>query len=106
MRWFVHLALLALTLGVICKSAPAQSRISSESRLGTEKTEKTDRDNVIQREQWFRRGRQGVQGRSAAALRYDAYQQMVARRKARNSSRETIQSATHTAGGLFTTSQT
>jgi hypothetical protein len=103
MRRFVHLALVALTLCVICKSASAQSRISSESHGGPEKT---DRDNVIQREQWFRRGRQGVQGRSAAALRYDAYQQMVARRKARNSNRDTAQSATHTAGGSFTTAQT
>jgi len=103
MRRFVHLALVALTLCVICKSAPAQSRISSESREGQEKT---DRDNVIQREQWFRRGRQGVQGKSAAALRYDAYQQMVARRKARNSNKQITQSATHAAGGSFTTSQT
>jgi Abnormal spindle-like microcephaly-assoc'd, ASPM-SPD-2-Hydin len=92
--------LVAVLLCLFCESAPAQSRISdSHSR-----TETNDPDNVIKRQEWFRRGRQGTNGKSAAALRYEAYQQMVARRKAARA--ESKQSATHTTGGSFTTSQT
>ena len=92
--------LVAVLLCLFCESAPAQSRISDSSRH----TETSDPDNVIKRQEWFRRGRQGTNGKSAAALRYDAYQQMVARRKAARA--ESKQSATHTTGGSFTTSQT
>jgi len=90
----------AVLLCLVCESAPAQSRVSDSSRH----TETSDPDNVIKRQEWFRRGRQGTNGKSAAALRYDAYQQMVARRKAARA--ESKQSATHTTGGSFTTSQT
>jgi len=93
-------AVIALILCLLGESSPAQSRISDSSRH----TETSDPDNVIKRQEWFRRGRQGVQGRSAAALRLDAYRQMVARRKALRG--ESSQSATHTLGGSFTTSQT
>lgn len=93
-------ALVAVLLCLFCESAPAQSRISDSSRH----TETSDPDNVVKRQEWFRRGRQGTNGKSAAALRYDAYQQMVARRKAAHA--ESKQSATHTTGGSFTTSQT
>jgi hypothetical protein len=103
MRRFVFLSLAALTVCVICQSAPPQSRISSEPRRGEEET---DRDNVIKRHEWFRSGRHGTNRKSAAALRLEAYQQMVARRKVHTSNRESPQPATHTAGGSSTTSTT
>src|ERR1700730_5774169 len=100
MRKLASSAVVSIVLCLLCQSSPGQSRVSdSHSR-----TETFDRDNVIKRQQWFRRGRQGAHGRSAAALRLDAYQQMVARRKAVKG--ELKQSATRTAGGSFTTSQT
>jgi hypothetical protein len=100
MRKLASSAVVSIVLCLLCQSSPGQSRVSdSHSRPET-----FDRDNVIKRQQWFRRGRQGAHGRSAAALRLDAYQQMVARRKAVQG--ELKQSATHTAGGSFTTSQT
>ena len=92
-------ALVAVLLCLFCESAPAQSRISDSSRH----TEASDPDNVIKRQEWFRRGRQATNGKSAAALRFDAYQQMAARRKAARS--ESKQPTTHTTGGSFTTSQ-
>src|ERR1700680_107506 len=99
MRRLVSSALIALILCLLGESSPAQSRTSdSHSR-----TETNDLDNVIKRQEWFRRGRQGAHRKSAAALRLDAYNQMVARRKALHT--ESKQSATRAAGGSFTTSQ-
>ena len=100
MRKLAPSVVVALILCLLGESSSAQSRISDSHT----RTESADRDNVIKRQQWFRRGRHGVQGRSAAALRLDAYRQMVARRKAMQG--ESRQSATHAAGGSFTTSQT
>src|SRR5438132_8857545 len=69
----------ALVLCFVCQSSAAQSRISSDhnSRMA-----KPDPDEVIRRQQWFRQGRQGIPGKSPAALRLDAYRQMIMRRKA------------------------
>jgi hypothetical protein len=77
-------ALLTLLLAVTCQSAGAQSRTASDVKG---RAEKTDPDNVVRRHQWFRRGRQGVQTKPAAALRLDAYRQMVMRRNAFSAAR-------------------
>jgi len=100
MRKLAPSVVVALILCLLGESSSAQSRISDSHT----RTESADRDNVIKRQQWFRRGRQGTQGKSAAALRLDAYRQMVARRKPAH--RESSQSPAHAAGGSFTTSQT
>ncbi len=92
--------IMALVSCFACQSLAAQSRISSEHNVHTEKI---DPDNVIRRHQWFRRGRQGVQSKSAAALRLDAYRQMVMRRNASNISRSSsAQIATLTTPQVWT----
>jgi len=104
MRKVVSSAIAAFVLCLLCEPLLAQSRVSdSHSRTEANDPDR-DPDHVIERQQWFRRGRQGVQGRSAAALRLDAYQQMVARRKAAHG--DAKQDKPQPAGGSFTTSQT
>ena len=80
----VVIPLLTLLLAVICQSVGAQSRTTSDLKG---RAEKTDPDKLVRRHQWFRRGRQGVQTKAAAALRLDAYRQMVMRRNAFNATR-------------------
>lgn len=75
---------IALLFCFICQSSAAQSRISSGSNSHNENA---DADEVIQRQQWFRHGRQGIPGKSAAALRLEAYRQMVNRREALSAAR-------------------
>jgi hypothetical protein len=101
MRKYAPSAIVALGLCLLCPSSRPQARISELSRSSREAS---DRDDIVKRQQWFKRGRQGVQGKSSAALRLDAYRQMVARRKSAHG--ESSQSATRPAGGSFTTSQT
>ena len=69
---------LAIVLCFVSRSSAAQSRLSSNH---TSRMEKADPDEVARRQQWFRRGRQGVQAKSAAALRLDAYRKMILRRR-------------------------
>jgi hypothetical protein len=101
MRKSAPSAIVALGLCLLCPSSRPQASISAESHSSREAS---DRDDIVKRQQWFKRGRQQVHGRSAAALRLDAYRQMVARRKSAH--RESSQSAIRPAGGSFTTSQT
>ena len=101
MRKSTPSAIVALGLCLLCPSSRPQARISELSRSSREAS---DRDDIVKRQQWFKRGRQGVQGKSSAALRLDAYRQMAARRK--SALGESSQSATRPAGGSFTTSQT
>ena len=76
--------LLTLLLAVICQPVGAQSRPTSDLKG---RAEKTDSDNLVRRQQWFRHGRQGIQSKAAAALRLDAYRQMVMRRNAFHTAR-------------------
>lgn len=84
MRREAIIQVFALLLSVSCQSVSAQSRASSNLK---NTIERTGPDKIIRRQHWFRRGRQGVRGKAAAALRLDAYQQMVMRRKALNAAR-------------------
>jgi hypothetical protein len=78
MRKSAPSAIVALGLCLLCPSSRPQASISE---LSHSSREASDRDDIVKRQQWFKRGRQQVHGRSAAALRLDAYRQMVARRK-------------------------
>src|SRR5713226_9148716 len=95
----VVIPLLTLLLAVSCQSVGAQSRITSDLKG---RAEKTDPGNLARKQRWFRRGRQGVQSKAAAALRLDAYRQMVMRRNAFNAARL---STAQIAGNSLTTAQ-
>ena len=86
MRREAIIPVFALLLSVSRQSVSAQSLTSSNLK----DTERTDPGRITRRPQWFRRGRQGVRGKAAAALRLDGYQQMLIRRKALNAARLSI----------------
>ena len=71
----------ALVFSVVCHSSAGQTRISSARGA---RRENADPDEILLRQHWFRQGREGVRGKSAAALRLEAYRQMVAKRRALN----------------------
>jgi large repetitive protein len=75
-------AVVLIIILLLCLVSPpvrAQSLTSSDLKGRTEKAVPGD---PVLRQQWYRRGRQGVQGTSAAGLRLDAFRQMVKRRNA------------------------